>query len=83
MASGPRLAGHLPARRPLFPALAEYQDRLEEAGWVTSSWGAASGRRRRVYALTEAGRAACVVQHSEWRGLVRGMQAILEAGPAV
>ena len=62
----------------VYPAL----HRLEEAGWVTSSWEMASGRRRRMYAVTQAGRLACVEQRDEWRGLVRGMQAILQVSPA-
>ena len=62
----------------VYPAL----HRLEEAGRVSSSWDTTSGRRRRVYALTEAGREACAEQRAEWRGLVRGVQAVLTASPA-
>ena len=62
----------------VYPAL----HRLEEAGWVTSSWDTTTGRRRRVYALTEAGREACAEQRAEWRGLVRGVQAVLAVSPA-
>jgi DNA-binding PadR family transcriptional regulator len=62
----------------IYPAL----HRLERAGWVTSSWDATSGRRRRVYALTDAGRAECAEQRNEWRGLVSGMQAVIGGAPA-
>jgi PadR family transcriptional regulator PadR len=62
----------------VYPAL----HRLERAGWVTSSWDSTSGRRRRVYALTDAGLAECAEQRSEWRGLVHGVQAVIGGVPA-
>ena len=62
----------------VYPAL----HRLEEAGWVASSWDTASGRRRRTYALTDAGRRAGAEQREQWRGLVRGMSAVLGVSPA-
>ena len=48
----------------LYPALLK----LEQAGWVTSRWGASdSGRRVKVYALTRAGRQQLRVEEAEWR----------------
>lgn len=46
----------------VYPALY----RLERLGLVSSSWGKVSGRRRRVYMLTAAGRAALQSERSEW-----------------
>jgi transcriptional regulator len=48
----------------LYPAMLK----LEQAGWVSSRWGASeSGRRVKVYALTRAGRQQMRVQEAEWR----------------
>jgi DNA-binding PadR family transcriptional regulator len=42
--------------------------KLEQAGWVSSRWGASeSGRRVKVYALTRAGRQQMRVEEAEWR----------------
>ncbi|MBO0776482.1 MAG: helix-turn-helix transcriptional regulator [Actinobacteria bacterium] len=57
----------------VYPAL----HRLEDAGLLHSSWAAADGRRRRVYALTGEGAAALAAQQTEWRQFARGVQAVL------
>ncbi len=48
----------------VYPAL----HRLQRAGLLASTWTDASGRRRRVYALTSKGRAALEHQRKEWHG---------------
>jgi PadR family transcriptional regulator len=57
----------------VYPAL----HRLEEAGLLSSTWAAADGRRRRVYALTDEGAAALAAQQTEWRRFTRGVQLVL------
>jgi PadR family transcriptional regulator, regulatory protein PadR len=51
--------------------------RLERDGLVKSRWTAASGRRRRVYRLTRAGREALLVRRLEWRTFSHAMEAVL------
>ena len=47
----------------LFPAL----HRMEEAGWLSSSWGeSANNRRARYYQLTAAGRRQLKTETAEW-----------------
>ena len=63
----------------LYPALRQ----LEQRGLISSQWEVQErGPARRVYALTEEGREACAEQRAEWRGLVRGVQAVLAVSPA-
>jgi DNA-binding PadR family transcriptional regulator len=57
----------------VYPAL----HRLEDAGQLRSSWDAADGRRRRVYALTDDGAAALAAQRTEWRHFARSVHAVL------
>jgi transcriptional regulator len=48
----------------LFPAL----HRMEEAGWLTSSWGTSENNRRaRYYRLTPAGRKQLEAETGEWK----------------
>lgn len=47
----------------LYPAL----QRLERTGLVTSSWSTGEGRRRKVYALSPAGRRRAPAASREWR----------------
>jgi PadR family transcriptional regulator, regulatory protein PadR len=55
----------------LFPALY----RMEEAGWLTSTWGASEkGRRARYYALTKAGRKQLGVEADQWSRIALAMQ---------
>jgi PadR family transcriptional regulator PadR len=47
----------------LFPAL----HRMEEAGWLASTWGeSANNRRARYYQLTPAGRRQLKTEAAEW-----------------
>ncbi len=47
----------------LFPAL----HRMEEAGWLVSTWGeSANNRRARYYQLTRAGRQQLKTEAQEW-----------------
>ena len=47
----------------LFPAL----HRMEEAGWLRSSWGESDNNRRaRYYQLTRAGRQQLKAETQEW-----------------
>jgi PadR family transcriptional regulator PadR len=62
----------------VYPAL----HRLEQAGRVRSTWDASTGRRRRVYDLTDEGRRAVAAQRAEWRGLALGMHAVLNGATA-
>ena len=48
----------------LYPALVK----LEQAGWIVSSWTESeTGRRVKVYALTKAGRAQLRVEETAWQ----------------
>jgi transcriptional regulator len=48
----------------LFPAL----HRMEEAGWLESSWGESENHRRaRYYQLTKAGRRQLETEAEDWR----------------
>ena len=41
--------------------------RLEKKGWIASDWRESeTGRQRRYYRLTDAGRAALAVERDEW-----------------
>jgi DNA-binding PadR family transcriptional regulator len=57
----------------IYPAL----HRLERAGFLTSRWEGETRRQRRVYALTEAGRAALAEHWRDWRQFSRGVEAVL------
>jgi DNA-binding PadR family transcriptional regulator len=59
----------------LYPAL----HRLESSDLVDSSWATVSGRRRRVYGLTPAGREALSREREEWGAFSRAVDAILGA----
>jgi transcriptional regulator len=60
----------------LFPAL----HRMEEAGWLTASWGeSANNRRAKYYRLTKAGRRQVAAETSEWRRIVQAMRLALDA----
>ena len=48
----------------LYPALLK----LEQAGWVTASWGTSeSGREVKVYALTKSGRKRLAAEEAAWQ----------------
>ena len=60
----------------LFPAL----HRLEEAGWLTSSWQASENNRRaKYYALTRAGRRQLTEEAAEWNRIALAIARALEA----
>lgn len=55
----------------LFPALY----RMEEAGWLKSSWGASEkGRRAKYYELTKAGRKQLGIEAEQWSRITLAMQ---------
>jgi transcriptional regulator len=54
--------------------------RLERRGWLKSAWEEThSGRRRRRYRITAAGRARLEALRREWRAYFRALNRILEA----
>lgn len=60
----------------LFPAL----HRLEEAGWLTSTWEASENNRRaKYYTLTRAGRRQLGQETAEWNRIVLAIARALEA----
>jgi PadR family transcriptional regulator len=60
----------------LFPAL----HRMEEAGWLVSSWGESENNRRaKFYRLTAAGRRRLETETDEWRRISVAMAAALDA----
>jgi PadR family transcriptional regulator len=66
--------GHLDlAEGTLYPALY----RLEQAGYLASAAETVSGRSRRTYRLTPAGRAALRERHRAWRDLVASVDAVI------
>src|ERR1041384_1012803 len=60
----------------LFPAL----HRMEEAGWLTSSWGESDNTRRaRYYQRTRAGRAQLKAEPEEWGRISLAIAAALRS----
>ena len=60
----------------LFPAL----HRLEEAGWLESSWGESENRRRaKYYRLSRAGRQQLKSETEEWARISTAMALALRA----
>ena len=57
----------------VYPALY----RLERKGLVRSTWENVSGRRRRVYRLTNRGRLELEQQAAAWRTFARAVDAVL------
>jgi PadR family transcriptional regulator, regulatory protein PadR len=58
----------------LYPAL----HRLEDRGWVSSSWGTSENNRKaRFYRLTAAGRKQLTVETNRWRDMVEAIGRIL------
>jgi PadR family transcriptional regulator PadR len=61
----------------LYPALR----RLEQQGWVDSSWSVTERQRKvRVHALTPAGRQQLDEEEAKWQKLVQGVRHILRFG---
>jgi PadR family transcriptional regulator PadR len=61
----------------IYPAL----HRLERAGLVAGTWSSATGRRRRTYQLTAAGRRALGSHRAAWRSFATAVSALLEPAP--
>jgi PadR family transcriptional regulator len=60
----------------LFPAL----HRMEEAGWLVSSWGESENNRRaKYYRLTRAGERQLGVETQQWQRIALAMTHALEA----
>ncbi len=60
----------------LFPAL----HRMEEQGWLTSSWGESENNRRaKYYELTRAGRRQLETETQRWQRISLAMTRALEA----
>jgi PadR family transcriptional regulator PadR len=59
----------------LFPALY----RMEESGWLASSWGtSANNRRAKYYRLTQRGRHRLEVEMKEWERVTRAIALVLK-----
>jgi transcriptional regulator len=59
----------------LFPALY----RMEEAGWLSSSWGESENRRRaKYYKLTKAGQHQLQEETREWSRIAQAMASALQ-----
>jgi PadR family transcriptional regulator PadR len=61
----------------IYPALR----RLEQAGLIRGTWSAPTGRRRRSYELTPAGRRHLADDRADWRTFVATLTAALGATP--
>ena len=60
----------------LFPAL----HRMEEAGWLQSSWGESENNRRaKYYRLTRAGRRQLEAETEDWRQISLAITSALKA----
>ena len=57
----------------IYPAL----HRLEKARLLQSSWEDSSGRRRRVYALTDGGNRAVKEKRRDWQAFAAAVQGVL------
>ena len=58
----------------VYPAL----QKLELAGWITSTWGTSElGRRAKFYALTPAGRRRLASETDEWQRLSSAISRVL------
>jgi PadR family transcriptional regulator, regulatory protein PadR len=56
----------------VYPAL----HRVEREGLLSSSWSTDSGRQRRVYSITAAGRSAFQARRGEWTTFSRAVEAV-------
>jgi PadR family transcriptional regulator, regulatory protein PadR len=60
----------------LFPAL----HRMQQAGWLTSSWGESENKRRaRYYCLTKAGKRQLGIEKEEWDKISIAIASALKA----
>lgn len=61
----------------LFPAL----HRMEEAGWLTATWGDSENKRRaKYYRLTAKGRRQMQTETKQWETIALAMANALQAG---
>jgi PadR family transcriptional regulator PadR len=60
----------------VYPAL----HRLQAVGLVSSTWSEGPGRKRRVYELTAAGRAALAEQRTAWQRFSAAVSTVMEGG---
>lgn len=59
----------------LYPAL----HRLEEQGWIASSWGESENKRKaKFYALTDTGKARLEAERQQWDRLSAAIQLVME-----
>jgi PadR family transcriptional regulator, regulatory protein PadR len=59
----------------LFPAL----QRMEEAGWLTSSWGESENNRRaKFYQLTKAGEGQLKTETEDWQHISLAIESALQ-----
>ena len=64
-------------------ALYQALHRMEERGWLDSSWGhAENGKRARFYRLTAKGRRQLELETASWRRYVEAVSRILQPSPA-
>lgn len=61
----------------VYPAL----HRLERAGLINATWTVVGGRRRRTYALTDAGRRALAAERATWQTFATAVSALLQPAP--
>jgi len=57
----------------VYPAL----HRLERSGLLESHWSENAPRRRRVYAVTQAGRGSLAARRRDWAAFAGAMQAVI------
>ena len=58
----------------LYPAL----HRMEQAGWLKSSWGLSEkGRKAKFYEITKRGRSQLEAEKESWQRLTRGVALVL------
>jgi PadR family transcriptional regulator PadR len=57
----------------VYPAL----HRLERRGLLASQWSEETGRKRRIYAVTERGQAALTQQRRDWSVYARAVHAVV------
>jgi transcriptional regulator len=60
----------------MYPAL----HRLERAGLISSTWSQETGRRRRVYELTQRGVSALEQSRQEWQQFSLGINTVFQEG---
>ena len=59
----------------LYPTL----HRMQQSGWLSSSWKSVDSRRRKYYTLTAQGREILGEQAAEWNDFLKNLAAFLQA----